>query len=95
MSLTELELRACHLILAAARRGTLFDDMKKQMRREGIAEQTWRFLYEKCGLKVLVSREGDDAERYVYPPENILPFAPRNVNKFEWPELRSGGSSAG
>src|SRR5262245_20988226 len=65
-----------------------FDSMRKQMRREGIPEQTWRFLYEKCGLKVLISGEGDDAEQYVYPPDNVLPFAPRTSNRCGWPKLR-------
>jgi hypothetical protein len=97
MRLTNLEFRACQLLLAAARACQQFDHMKQKMRREGISEQTWRRFYQKLGLMVLVSGEGDDAERYVYPPENLLPFAPRNVNKFEWPErpqLRSGGSAA-
>jgi hypothetical protein len=81
MSLTELELRACHLILAAARREAPFDEMGKQMRREGIPEQTGRLLYEKCGVKVLISGKRDNAERYVYAPDNLLPFAPRTVHR--------------
>ena len=49
MSLTDFEFRACRVLLAAARAGERFDDMKQKMRREGISEQTWRLFYEKLG----------------------------------------------
>jgi hypothetical protein len=92
--LSDCEFRACQILLAFARMGANFDHMCKQMRREGIPEQTWRCLYEACGMKVLLSNEGDDAERYVYAPDNLVPFAPRRVARCAWPERRSGGSAA-
>jgi hypothetical protein len=88
--LSDCEFRACQILLAFARMGANFDHLCKQMRREGIPEQSWRSLYEGCGIKVLLSGE----ERFVYAPDNLLPFAPRRVARCVWPERRSGGSAA-
>jgi hypothetical protein len=44
MRLSDTEFRACRILLAFARMGANFDHMAKQMRREGIPEETWRPL---------------------------------------------------
>jgi hypothetical protein len=74
--LSDSEFRACRILLAFARMGANFDHMCKQMRREGIPEETWRLLYEQYGIKVLIQGHGNDAEQYVYAPDNILPLPP-------------------
>jgi hypothetical protein len=93
--LSDCEFRACRILLAFARMGANFDHMCKQMRREGIPEETWRPLYHDCGIKVWINGKGDDAERYVYAPDNLAPFAPKTLTKCRRPEVqRSGGSAA-
>jgi hypothetical protein len=93
--LSDSEFRACRILLAFARIGANFDHMAKQMRREGIPEETWRLLYHGCGMQVLIQGHGDDAERYVYAPDNLVPFAPKTLTKCRRPEVqRSGGSAA-
>jgi len=94
MKLTDFEFRACQIILAAARAGADFEVMKRDMRQESIPERIWRPLYIELGLKILVNGEGENAEQYVYVPDNILPFALRTVTRCVWPEIRSGGSAA-
>ena len=86
MNLTHTEFRACQILLEAARAGADYDAMMKAMRTEGIREHVWRGLYGRLGLKVLVSGEGDDAEQYVFAPDNLLPFAsPKTVKRAVWP----------
>ena len=94
MKLTDFEFRACQIILAAARAGADFEAMKRDIRRESIPERIWRPLYIELGLKILVNGDGEEAEQYVYAPDNLLPFAPRRVARCVWPERRSGGSAA-
>jgi hypothetical protein len=92
--LNDCEFRACRILLAFARMGANFDHIAKQMRTEGIPEDTWRPLYHDCGIKVLLTGEGDDAERF-YAPGNLVPFAPRTLTKCRRREVqRSGGSAA-
>ena len=63
--------------------------MMKAMRTEGIREHVSRH-YGRLGLKVLVSGEGDDAEQYVFAPDNLLPFAsPKTVKRAVWPVKRA------
>jgi hypothetical protein len=86
MKLTNLEFRACQILLAAARAGADYDEMIWEMRREGIQEPVWLPLYQKIGLMVLVNGEGEDAERYVFAPDNLLPFAsPKMIKRAVWP----------
>jgi hypothetical protein len=46
MKLTDFELRACQILLAAARAGIRSDEMKREMRLESIPELIWRSLYD-------------------------------------------------
>ncbi len=86
MNLTDFEFRACQILLEAAHAGADYDNMMRAMRRESIPERTWKPLYQELGLLVLVNGEGEDAERYVYAPDNLLPFAsPKMVKRAVWP----------
>jgi hypothetical protein len=84
--LTYSEFEVCRTLLTAARQGADFDETVKRLNRIGITRKTWEPLYERCGLKVFIS----GGRRYVYPPDNIVPFAPRTVAKCdrrEWMQL--------
>ena len=94
--LTKSQFRACQTLLSAARRGADFDQVKSELRTLGVPEQTWRELYERLGLKVLINGSGDDVQRYVYAPDKLLPFAPRTISRRVWPaipERRSNGAA--
>ena len=54
LALSDTEMLACKVLLAAAHCRIPVEDMRREMRCERIPEQTWRPLWEILGLMVLV-----------------------------------------
>jgi hypothetical protein len=73
-ALTNTEMLACKVMLAAAHHNVALDEMRRAMRRERIPEQTWQPLWEVMGLMMLI--EGDGSDPRVTFTENVVAFIP-------------------
>jgi len=91
--LSDCEFRACRIPISLRPHGCQLRPHGEADATGGFPEETWRTLYQDCGIKVWISGHGDDAERYA--PGNLVPFAPKTPTKCRRPEVqRSGGSAA-
>jgi hypothetical protein len=75
LALSDTEMLACKVLLAAAHCRIPVEDMRREMRCERIPEQTWRPLWEILGLMVLVD---DHDSEFVTFTENVVAFIPRS-----------------
>ena len=93
MSLTKIELRACEILLAGARRKATVSDFRYDLHQARIYKRTWSPLFEALGLICLPVSPGCEEFFLTFKASNVVAFVPRAM-LFDDAEPKEAGSAA-